>query len=307
MIPEMKNALWEQGASKTFSSTKSGFYCTTSGIKSQFQQSMQSAGINYTDEIIADGKLHRFYIVGHKRGSKNGAYILHVDGCPAGWFMNYKTSVNQKWRMSGSTGRIPRQIQAEIEKAKRERDSEQRQRYEVAAVKARSIWHKSKPITQQSDHQYLVNKRIQPHDIRISRDALVVPLMNESKKLVNLQFISAAGEKRFLTGGQKRSCFYPIGQPTPKILICEGFATAASIHEHTGQCVIVAMDKGNLKPVAEVIRKMFPVYEIIIAGDNDLDGGGQLKAREAALAIGGKTLIPPVIGQDWNDYLTGGY
>ncbi|MDP2141621.1 MAG: hypothetical protein Q8L20_12500, partial [Gammaproteobacteria bacterium] len=45
MIPEMKNALWEQGASKTFSSTKSGVNCTTSGIESQFQQAMQSAGI----------------------------------------------------------------------------------------------------------------------------------------------------------------------------------------------------------------------------------------------------------------------
>ncbi len=273
----------------------------------QFRQAMQAAGIHYSGEIVPDDKLHRFHIEGHKRGSKNGAYILHVDRCPAGWFLNYKTGISQKWRMSGSVERIPRQMTAESEKAKREREAEQRQRHEAAAANARLIWHKSMPITQQSEHQYLIKKRIQPHGIRINRDSLVVPLMNESKKIVNLQFISPAGEKRFLTGGRKQGCFYPIGQPTPKILICEGFATAASIHEHTGQCVIVAMDKGNLKPVAEVIRKIFPANEIIIAGDNDLDGGGQLKAREAALAIHAKVLIPPVIGQDWNDYLTGGY
>lgn len=307
MIPEMKNALWEQGASETFYSIKSDGNYSIIDIESQLRQAMQAAGIHYSGEIVPDGKLQRFHIEGHKRGSKNGAYILHVDGCPAGWFMDYKTGISQKWRMSGSTGRIPRQMIAKIEKAKREREAEQRYRYEVAAVKARAIWHKSKPITRQSEHQYLIKKRIQPHGIRISRDALVVPLMNESKKIVNLQFISPEGEKRFLTDGRKQGCFYPIGQPTPRILICEGFATAASIHEHTGHCVIVAMDKGNLKPVAEVIRKMFPANEIIIASDNDLDGGGQLKAREAALAIHAKLLIPPAAGQDWNDYLTGGY
>ena len=296
-----------QAGEKAFTSTKTIFNYTTIDLEQQFRQAMQAAGINYSGEIMPDGKLHRFHIEGHKRSSKNGAYFLHVDGCPAGWFMDFKTGVNQKWRMSGSLGRIPRQMIAEIEKAKREREAEQRQSYEAAAIRARSIWHKSKPITQQSEHQYLIKKRIQPHGIRISRDALIVPLKDEHKRIVNLQFILPAGEKRFLTDGRKQGCFYPIGQPTPKILICEGFATAASIHEHTGQCVIVAMDKGNLKPVAEVIRKIFPDNEIVIAGDNDLDGGGQLKAREAALAIGGKVLIPKIPGKDWNDCLTGGY
>lgn len=296
-----------QAGENAFTSTKTVFNCTTIDLEQQFRQAMQAAGIHYSGEIVPDGKLHRFHIEGHKRGSKNGAYVFHADGCPAGWFMNYKTGVNQKWRNSGSMERIPRQMIAEIEKAKREREAEQRLRHEAAAVKARSIWHKSKPITQQSEHQYLIKKRIQPHGIRISRDALIVPLKDEHKQIVNLQFISPEGEKRFLTDGRKQGCFYPIGQPTPKILICEGFATAASIHEHTGQCVIVAMDKGNLKPVAEVIRKIFPDNEIIIAGDNDLDGGGQLKAREAALGIGGKVLIPKIPGKDWNDCLTGGY
>ena len=300
-----ENARWQAGEN-AFTSTKSSFNHTTIDIEQRFRQAMQATGINYSGELIPDGKLHRFHIEGHKRGSKNGAYILHVDGCPAGWFMDFKTGVSQKWRMSGSLERIPRQMIAEIEKAKREREAEQRRRHAAAAVKARSIWHKSRPITQQSEHQYLIKKRIQPHGIRISRDALIVPLKDEHKRIVNLQFILPAGEKRFLTDGRKQGCFYPIGQPTPKILICEGFATAASIHEHTGQCVIVAMDKGNLKPVAEVIRKMFPANEIIIAGDNDLDGGGQLKAREAALAIGGKVLIPKIPGKDWNDLIAGG-
>jgi putative DNA primase/helicase len=35
--------------------------------------------------------------------------------------------------------------------------------------------------------------------------------------------------------------------------------------------------------------------------DNDVSGVGQTAAREAALAIGGKYLIPDTTGFDWND------
>lgn len=37
------------------------------------------------DPIIADGQLHRFRIQGHKSGTLNGAYALHLDGNPAGY------------------------------------------------------------------------------------------------------------------------------------------------------------------------------------------------------------------------------
>ena len=72
------------------------------------------------------------------------------------------------------------------------------------------------------------------------------------------------------------------------------------------QRTIVAFDAGNLLPVAKNIRELSPDSEIIICGDNDLSGVGQRKAKEAALAIGGKVLIPQIPGADWNDYLMEG-
>ena len=36
-------------------------------------------------------------------------------------------------------------------------------------------------------------------------------------------------------------------------------------------------------------------------GDNDISGVGQKAARDAALSIGGKYLIPDTEGNDWND------
>ena len=66
-------------------------------ISDQFCRAMQFAGIRYSGEIIADGRLHRFHIEGQKQGSLNGAYTLHLDGCPAGWFMDYKTGLSKTW------------------------------------------------------------------------------------------------------------------------------------------------------------------------------------------------------------------
>lgn len=221
--------------------------------------------------------------------------------------MDYKSGISQTWRFNGNS-RISYALSKQIKEAKRQREAEIHQKQEAAAKKAIYIWDKSTPITQQEDHPYLIKKRIQPHSARLYRHALVIPIYNESDQLVNLQFISLEGERKlFLSGGRKRGCFHIIGDLSEKLLICEGFATGASLYEDSGQRVIVAFDAGNLLPVAKNIRELSPDVEIIICGDNDLSSVGQDKAKEAALAIGGKVLIPPLPGKDWNDLIAGGY
>lgn len=271
----------------------------------QFRQDMQAAGIHYYGEIIADGKLHRVHFEGHKQGRKDGAYVLHLDGHPAGYFQDFTTGLSKTWRSSGRS-RVSYASMQQIKEAKQQREAEIRQRQVAAASKAVSIWSQSKPITRKEDHRYLINKQIQQHTARLYRESLVIPIHNESDQMVNLQFISPDGKKRFLSGGRKRGCFHIIGNISEKILICEGFATGASLYEDCGQRVVVAFDAGNLLPVAKNIKELSPDSEIIICGDNDFSGTGQAAASEAALYIGGKIYIPPVPGQDWNDYLTGG-
>ena len=87
-------------------------------------------------------------------------------------------------------------------------------------------------------------------------------------------------------------------------MIAEGFATAASLHEDSGYLAVIAFDAGNFKDVAIVIKSLCPDAEIIICGDNDVSRIGEKKAIEAALAVGGKYIIPPTVGQDFNDMLT---
>lgn len=89
----------------------------------QFRQAMQEAGISYSGEINPDGQLHRFYIEGQKQGSRNGAYTLHLDNHPCGYFEDFKSGISQKWRCSGSYS-IPRDLVEKIKKTNRQRELE---------------------------------------------------------------------------------------------------------------------------------------------------------------------------------------
>ncbi len=266
---------------------------------------LADAGMIVSSPLIADGTLHRCYVDGDKSGTKNGAYILHLDGKPAGWAYHFSTGATVNWSANGKRQRMTETMRRMIanEKAKRQLESVQCQH--DAADKAKFVWSRGTPILYRT-HPYLIKKQIDPYGLRLSRDnVLMVPMFDGRNKLVNLQFIDAAGNKRFLSGGRKKGCFAVIGkyQSGKPILICEGWATGASLHQHYGLFVVVALDAGNLEPVAVNIRKRAPHAEIIIMGDNDVSGVGQTFARKAALALRGKYKIPSTPGNDWNDEL----
>jgi putative DNA primase/helicase len=268
----------------------------------EFRSAMQAAGITPPNHIIGDGQLHRFHIGGDKSGTLNGVYFLHLDNNPNGWFSDWRGTTG-KWSANGKAQSFTKEMRHQIEQERKQREEEKQLRHEQAVCNARIIWGKSTPATH---HQYLTNKRVQPHDTRLHHESLVIPIYDENKRLVNLQFISPNGDKRFLSGARKKGCFSDIGKDNSMdtILLCEGFSTGASLHEHTGYYTAIALDAGNLLPVAQVMKQMCPMASIIVCGDNDESGVGQKAAINAALAIGGKYLIPETIGYDWNDSLT---
>ncbi len=128
--------------------------------------------------------------------------------------------------------------------------------------------------------------------------------------LTSLQFIDADGGKLFLTGGAIAGGYHAIGAPQDSVIICEGYATGASLHMLTGRAVAVAFNAGNLQAVAQAIRAKLPEVRIIVAADDDwrTEGNpGLTKARDAAAAVGGIVAAPPFdrsaeeVGTDWND------
>lgn len=276
-------------------------------VVDQFRRAMHDAGIAYTGAIIADGSIHRGYVDGDKPGTKNLAYRLYLDNLPAGWFQSHKTGIIHKWR-ANTNRKLSHQEriahQARIDEARRRRELEIHSQHEETADKATHLWNCARPASE--SFPYLRRKNISPYGARQLKNDIVLSLHDESGRVCTLQFITPEGGKRFLAGGRTSGCFHLIGDLKERILICEGFATGASLHEATGEMVVVAFNAGNLLPVAQIIRKKYHDKDIIICGDNDLSGVGQRAANEAAAAVGGLVHIPDVPGSDWNDILSGG-
>jgi P4 family phage/plasmid primase-like protien len=164
-------------------------------------------------------------------------------------------------------------------------------------------------------HAYLTRKGVKSYGLRQNQDGkLIVPAYSGDGEISTLQFIDANGEKRFLAGGKKAGCWFPIGKLIDEVIsICEGYATGASIHEATGQYVIVAFDSGNLLSVAETQRAKHPKAKIIICSDDDhrTDGNPGLTAATHAAQVVRGTLARPNFGDvrresdtDFNDLHT---
>ena len=275
-------------------------------IIESFKNAMRDAGITPPDVIIADGHLHRFK---NDKGQLTGWYSLHIDGIAAGAFGDWKLGIKERWKMEGRklTDAEKKDFAIECHRQKKIRQAEEKARHETAIQKAAYIWSRSTSIT---NHQYLINKQVKAHNVRCYRGSLVVPLYDETGRLVSLQFINADGSKKMMKGGKAQGACCFIGDAidltrNDTILICEGWATGASLFEATGHFTIVAFSAGNLTAVAIQTRKHHQTNEIIICGDNDASGVGQIAARAAALAINGKYILPDTEGQDFNDSLNG--
>jgi len=97
-------------------------------------------------------------------------------------------------------------------------------------------------------------------------------------------------------------------------LICEGYATGASLYEATGIPTVVAFNAGNLPKVAKELKNEHPDVDFIICADNDKwtsGNPGRTKAKEAAEVLSGIVAYPKFKRSDidkygkptdWNDY-----
>lgn len=195
----------------------------------------------------------------------------------------------------------------------------------AAAKWAQRLWDAATPCT---THPYLVRKGVPAHGLRVGRwervsgetgevftvstDALLVPIVDRTRKLWSLQAIfpskqSNGRDKDYLAGGAKSGKFHAIGKPQQRdgrhvFVLAEGYATAASVHEATGHMVLVCFDKSGLMPVARSLRERAPDAWIVIAADNDThtDGNpGLTAARKVAKEVGGLVAVPPP--GDFND------
>ncbi|MDO4226207.1 LPD7 domain-containing protein [Neisseria sp.] len=188
---------------------------------------------------------------------------------------------------------------AELEARRREEEKAQAEAQAKAKETARGIWNRSAPA--RTDHPYLIAKGItsaaavaglRQNSYR-GDDNLIVPLYYGGE-IVNVQSINQDGHKRFLSGGQVKGGYAVVGnaeQLSDGLVIAEGYATAASIHQATGKPVIVVFNAGNMVTVSERLAKNLPAdVPVMLAVDNDASQTGIQKARQAAAFFGGRAV-----------------
>jgi len=270
-------------------------------------EAMRAAGCEPADPgvIAFDGRLHRYDVAGDTRGRKNGWFVLFDGPVPAGSFGSWKTEVTQTWRATATVELTPEQRRRErerIEAAQAQRWAEQRRLQARARERAAALWKRARPAVD-ARHPYLLKKQVPAIGLRQLGDLLVAPVRDGDGALLSLEFLNPEGGKTFLKEGAVAGGHHGLGDPegARTILVCEGYATGASLHRACGLPVAIAFSAGNLFPVASDLHRRYPEAALVIAGDDDrytTGNPGRRHAEEAARWVNGAAILPDFAGLD---------
>lgn len=237
-------------------------------------------------DTLETGRVRRCRVEGCGR-EKRGWYILHTlrldngDEVLAGSFGAWHGAQNhaQKVQLNIKTKQTPAQIAALRERLALDREAARVARLAEtrrAAQRAQAAWAQCRHV---GDCDYLHRKGVAAHGVRFSpQGAMVIPMMDAASRIYGLQIIrgqnrrSHQREKEFWPAGlEKRGKFSPIGaiSDAAVVLVAEGYATAASLHEATGLPTVVAFDAGNLQHVVHALTKRWRRLRILICADDD--------------------------------------
>lgn len=189
--------------------------------------------------------------------------------------------------------RIERRQALERQEAERRAKAER-----MAAQKAAALLQR----TELAEHPYLKQRGFPDEKGLIAGSDLFIPMRDfQTRALLGCQRIRLVDnewEKKMLPGQRAKGAVFAMGPPRPDFLVlCEGYATALSIHAALSRLcfkagVVACFSAGNIQAVAPMVRGRCGVL-----ADNDASGAGQ----RAAEATGLPWVMPPTVGWDAND------
>ncbi len=267
---------------------------------------LQSNGLG-VDTLIPDAKIHRvadttkgkkntdgWYVAYRNRDSifvKYGSHLRDLKG-------EYTAKDNDKDKSIFEQQPKLAEIKLKQKVAKAAKEKKQTR----AIAKARFTYENElSPITKRKQSEYLARKCVDAYNIKYGYDYrnrffIAIPYCDLNGAIFGFQKIFNSGEKRYYTDAPKQGYFFSIGtinQNNPHdIYLAEGYATAATVHQATGQPTLCCFDSGNLLPVAQKVRQACPHHKLICAADADKNNVGKKKANEAALAVNGYYTLP---------------
>ncbi|HCN64449.1 MAG TPA: conjugal transfer protein TraC [Pseudomonas sp.] len=277
------------------------------------------------------GKLTRCKTTQDKGKEKNGWYVIH----------EHRTEKNETlifgsygdWR-TGDSNKIKvkagRMSQEERDVMRARQEEGKRRAAEIAANAARRAANRAsglfKRMPEKGRSAYLDRKQIVGMGVRYAprSGAVLVPMSNVRDQIVGLQVIypekqqdTGRDKSYWPYGMSKEGAFHLIGphpEPGEPVLVCEGYATGASLHMSTSLTVAIAFDAGNLSVVAKAMRERFPGRALIVCRDDDWKtkrpngepwNPGEEKGSNAALIVGGQVVGPVFSGEreiKWTDF-----
>lgn len=240
-------------------------------------------------------------------GQRSGYYVVNQVGehmfCTYG---NWKTGFEGKWSSidTNSLSVVDKQALHEQMIQASEKAKEQRKlRQDEVAVEAQeriNICHDA------TEHEYLTNKKVKSYGLKQLNGNLIVPVYSTTGELRSLQSIDKKGNKRFKSASEIKGNVFLIGttfldlKDLEKLIIVEGYSTAASVYEATQIPVACVFSANFTLDAVSKFRKLTGA-RFILALDNDENGVGEKKAQECASAVLNCAVRLPSERGDYND------
>jgi putative DNA primase/helicase len=253
-----------------------------------FLSELSAQGYTIASPVL-DGKIHRI----PRNGSKDSAWYIGWTNHLVSNGLPYIVAEYGDWKTGEVSAYRPKNvkltaidnavIKAKLSDSKKQSEADRKFRNEQASEKASEYL---KSGLSEGSTPYMERKNISSlHGARIFEGTLQVPLRDEDGKTWGLQYITDDA-KRFLTGSRTAGSFHLIGSDMSEIILCEGFATGASIRQAVEKTVAICFSASNMVAVAKILKRKFPSASFTVCGDDDrftmVNGDPSNPGREAA-------------------------
>lgn len=240
------------------------------------------------DNLPPVGRWRRYPTDDHP-AKRNGSIKFMIDHA---FIQNHATMTDVVvWKADGDT-----QVDhAKIRRLAKQADDDIKRKQSEAVKRAAGILREC----QIAYHPYLEKKGFKEEQTNVWKTddglVMVVP-MRVGQNLVGCQLINEEGQKKFLFGQRTSNAEFVFDNKGPHIL-CEGYATAMSVRSamkalKRRYTLHVCFSAGNMEKIAASLPGGY------VVADNDASGTGERTAKK----IGWPYWMPPLVGQDFNDF-----
>lgn len=163
-------------------------------------------------------------------------WVAENEGC---------TLIEAAQKLGGDDFKMTDKVRQQITDHAEQREREKQE----ATISARARWERAPKAS--ADNAYLKRKGIEPNIARQEGDNLLVPVFDEAGEVQSVQSIAPDGAKLFHQGAPMKGGRFSFGIAFGRVIVCEGFATGASLSNATTDCVRVGFSINGIQTIVD--------------------------------------------------------